>query len=201
MSNKDYVETIPPESDPASDFPWALAIRLGERPLWVGNGGAADPEHLAELGVDPGAVVSLTLHQTSATTDHYPLNDGVINDPRVFGDAVETVREYYREDTVTLVHCAAGISRSSTVLATAIAAEEGYLIEGAVDTVRKYRERARPHPKLRINACDYLGYRCDREYEREAAADYLESVSVSAADSEAVIERVRADGSERKLTS
>jgi hypothetical protein len=42
------------------------------------------------------------------------------------------------------------------VIATAIAAEEGMSLQDAIETVQQFRERARPHTKLRINAYAYL---------------------------------------------
>jgi hypothetical protein len=144
LNPDDAVETIPADSDPGIEHPQALAVRIGDRQVWLGNGGAAEPNHLSELGVEPDRVVSLTRHQTGATTDHYPLTDAVINNQSVFAKAVETTRRCYRQGTVVLVHCAAGISRSATVVATTLAAEEDYSLTRAIDTVEQYRRRADP---------------------------------------------------------
>lgn len=197
MTNSTHaIETIPANSDPASERPRALAVQLGDRTLWLGNGGAADPSYLADLAFDPEAIVSLTHHQTAATTDHHPLTDAVINDCGMFAAAVETTREHYRNEVTTLVHCAAGISRSATVLATALAVEEECRFETAVDTVQQYRKRANPHAKLRINACDYLVQRHNRQSEEETLAEYTQRVTVSKTDSDAVVDRCQGIGGE-----
>lgn len=195
MLNPDYdVETIPADSDPATEHPQAIAIRIGDRSIWLGNGGAAEPNNLSELGVEPDRVVSLTRHQSGATTDHYPLTDAVINNPSVFANAVEATRRCYRKGTVVLVHCAAGISRSATVVATTLAAEEDRSLTKAIDTVKQYRHRADPHVKLRINACDYLNRHCNSVSEQEQLAEYAERVSISPGDSDSLANRIRSMG-------
>jgi atypical dual specificity phosphatase len=195
MFNPDpAVETIPAGSDPATKHPRALAVRIGDRCIWLGNGGAANPDNSSELGVAPDQVVSLTRYQTGATTEHCPLSNAVINDPTAFDEAVGATRACYRDNTTTLVHCAAGISRSATVVATTLAAEEDRSLEAAIDTVQQYRHRANPHVKLRINACDYLSRHCDRTSEQEQLAEYAQRVTISAADATELDDQIRRAG-------
>jgi len=149
------VRTVPQDADPAK-FPTALAARIGDRDLWIANGGAIEPDHLAAMQLDPEYVVSLNRTATEATTDHFPLKDGYVNDQQKFSAAVETTREHIRAGGAVIVNCAAGISRSSTVLATALAAEDNISFDTAVDEITNTRPRARPHPKLKLNAYAYL---------------------------------------------
>lgn len=58
---------------------------------------------------------------------HYPLNDGKYdggNSMTEFANAVNSVRTHISESSPVFVHCAIGQSRSVSVLATALAAEE-----------------------------------------------------------------------------
>lgn len=149
------VRTVPPDADPAK-FPQALAAPIGDRDLWIANGGGIEPDNLASMALNPDYVVSLNRTATGATTDHHPLKDGYVNDQQEFKAAVETTREHIRNDGTVIVNCAAGISRSSTVLATAIAAEDDCSFEAAVEEIKETRPRARPHAKLQFNAFAYL---------------------------------------------
>lgn len=149
------VRTVPRDADPGS-FPNAVAARIGDRDLWIANGQAIEPANLDKMSLNPESVVSVNLTPTDATTDHYALKDGFLNDQEVFTRAVDTTREYLRGDGTVIVNCAAGISRSSTVIATALAAEEDMTFADAVAEIQETRERARPHSKLQLNATVYL---------------------------------------------
>jgi len=149
------VRTVPQDADPEK-FPQALAARIGNRNLWIANGGAIESNHLSAMDLDPEHVVSVNKNATWATTDHHPLKDGFINDQEEFSAAVETTREHIRADGTVIVNCAAGISRSSTVIATALAAEENRSFAAVVEEIKETRRRARPHPKLKLNAYAYL---------------------------------------------
>ena len=149
------VRTVPRDVDPEM-FPQALAARIGDRDLWIANGGAIESNHLTAMDLDPEYIVSLNTNPTGATTDHHPLKDGYVNDQAEFSAAVETTREHIRADGTVIVNCAAGISRSSTVIATAVAAEEDRSFGAALEAIKETRPRARPHSKLKLNAYAYL---------------------------------------------
>jgi protein-tyrosine phosphatase len=157
------LRTIPEDADERGVVPMAAAVRIGERDLWVGNEGAADPTNLDELGIDVAHVVTVNKQATAATTDFHPLSDARVNDQSEFDAAVAATRRRHRQDGSLLVHCAAGISRSVTVAATSLAAEEDSPFDAALDTVTTYREAGRPHPKLEINAYRYLAAECQRD--------------------------------------
>ena len=149
------IRTVPEDADP-DRFPSALVARIGDRNLWIGNEGASKPENLDTMGLNPTAVITVNQQSRAATTDHYPLKDGYINEQDVFTAAVDATRRQIKDDGSVVVNCAAGISRSATVIATAIAAENNITLPAAIKEIRQTRERARPHSKLRLSAQAYL---------------------------------------------
>lgn len=181
------IRTVPPNVDPTRTIPRAAAAKIGTRGLWIGNEGAANPSHLATLGIAPSHVVTLTRRPTGTTTDHHPLDDARVNDQSAFTAAVETTRALYRSEESVLVHCAAGISRSATVIATALAAEEDRTFSNSVDIVRAHRRRARPHPKLRVNALSYLTTRCNRQEAWETLRERADEITLTRSDDEAAL--------------
>lgn len=127
--------------------------RIGNRELYLGNALAADDEaHDRQFD----QVVSATVDPQPLTTHHRPLDDGPDNDWTTFASAVEATRRCYRSPGTTLVHCRAGVSRSATLVATAVAAEEGIGFDAALAAVRERRPIATPHPALRTDAAIYL---------------------------------------------
>ncbi|ERH10172.1 MAG: Dual specificity phosphatase, catalytic domain protein [halophilic archaeon J07HX64] len=130
-----------------------VVVRVGDRELYLGDRGAADPathEYTFE------AVISLTHRPQPLTTHHHPLHDGSGNQFGLFAAAVDDSRSRLNEDGPVLVHCAAGISRSSTVITTTLAAEEGRGFDDVLGELKGHRERANPHPALRALAREYL---------------------------------------------
>jgi protein-tyrosine phosphatase len=130
--------------------------RIGDRELYLGNGLAADGAcHSREFRY----VLSATDDEQPLTTHHHPLDDGPDNDWSVFEAAVDTARMLYRRDGSVLIHCNAGISRSSTLAATTLAAEEHRRFNDALDVVHEARPHALPHPALHELAVVYLAAR------------------------------------------
>lgn len=101
-------------------------------------------------------MVSVTTDTRPLTTHHHPLTDGPGNDWRAFRAAVDTTRHLYKTDGSLLVHCNAGISQSSTLLATTLAIETGRRFGKALEIVRDTRPFATPHPALHELAVTYL---------------------------------------------
>jgi len=159
------VQTVPKDPDPGLP-PKAIAAQVGDRNLWIGNIGAIKPRLLSELELNPEYIVTVNETATAATTDHYPLTDGEVNDHQQFSAAVGTTRAHIRNEGTVLVNCSVGVSRSATVIATAIAAEDGLSFDAAVAEIRDHRPRANPHPKLQLNAYAYLVTEEDRENDR-----------------------------------
>ncbi|WP_435364467.1 protein-tyrosine phosphatase family protein [Haloarchaeobius sp. DYHT-AS-18] len=133
--------------------PFPVIRRLGERELYLGNAAAADHEaHDRAFAF----VLSLTADSHPSTTHHRPLRDGPGNEWRAFREALETARELSRRQGSLLVHCKAGVSRSSAVLATMLAAKEGRRFREALELVQQARPVAMPHPALHELAVVYL---------------------------------------------
>jgi len=134
----------------------AVVRPIGERDLYLGNEFAASPEHHDRQFE---FVLSATHEPQPLTTHHRPLDDGPDNNWSTFASAVDTARRLSRRDGSVLVHCKAGISRSSTLVATTVAAEEGRSLREALDIVHQARPRAMPHPALHEQAVLYLAAR------------------------------------------
>ena len=186
------VRTVPQDVDPGK-FPQALAARIGDREFWIANCGAIESNHLAAMDLDPEYVVSVNKNETWATTDHHPLKNGYVNDQAEFSATVETTRNHIRADGTVIVNCAAGISRSSTVIATALAAEEDCSFAAAVDEIKKTRPRARPHPKLKLNAYAYLVNVENRTEARRQLQGLADSTPLRTHDGDIVEELLAAD--------
>lgn len=73
-----------------------------------------------------------------------------------FEHTVDYVREQVQAGRTTLVHCHLGISRSSAVCATTIAAERGISFGEALDTVEAARPIVDPNEDLRSHGRAYL---------------------------------------------
>ncbi|WP_267640336.1 protein-tyrosine phosphatase family protein [Haloarchaeobius amylolyticus] len=133
--------------------PFPVVRRIGDRECYIGNEAAADG-----TGHDRRFefVLSVSTDAHSLTTHHRPLRDGPGNEWEAFEQAVDTARELFRRDGSLLVNCRAGISRSSTVLATMLAAEEGRRFRDAIGRVQQARPAAMPHPALHELAVVYL---------------------------------------------
>lgn len=100
-------------------------------------------------------VVTLCDEQTEYTTVHHPIVDGV-NEQTEFNRAVEIVLEAMKQEQNVLVHCASGMSRSVTVVATAIAYSEAISFDEGLEIVAESRSEANPHPDIIPHAEQYL---------------------------------------------
>jgi len=65
-------------------------------------------------------------------------------------------RKHIQSEGTVLVNCSVGVYRSSIVIATVVATEDGLSFDTVVAKIRETRPRARPHPKLKLNAYAYL---------------------------------------------
>lgn len=133
--------------------PGPVVRRIGERDLFLGNARAADPGDHAEGFAH---VLSATSEPRPLTTHHHPLVDGPGTGYREFADAVDAARRLHRREGALLVHCRAGVSRSTALVATAVAAEEGRPLRAALAEVQEARPYAIPHPALHELAVVYL---------------------------------------------
>lgn len=131
----------------------AVIRRIGDRDLYLGNRFAAHPDyHDREFEY----VLSASTEDHPLTTHHRPLIDGRGNEWSAFEAAADTARRLYRTAGSLLVHCTAGISRSSTLVATALAAEEDRTFHDALALVQDARPHAMPNPALHELGVIYL---------------------------------------------
>lgn len=119
--------------------------RIGTRDLFHGNKHAADS---GQHGQSFQHVVSVS-SESHPTTHHHPLDDGPGNDWTVFEQAVNTARTLSQRDGSALIHCTAGISRSSAIIATVLAAEESRRFNHALSIVWHAWSDATPYPAIR----------------------------------------------------
>lgn len=184
----DSIRTVPPDADPV-EFSRALAAQIGDRNVWIANSGGVAPAHLETMGLDPDFVVSVNQAATEATTDHHPLKDGYVNDQDQFIEAVDATRHRLSDKGTVIVNCAAGISRSTTVAATALAAEEELSFEAVVEEIKETRPKARPHPKLQLNALAYLATVENRAIARRQFEQLADDTPIGRSDGD-VIEKL-----------
>ena len=133
--------------------PFPVVRQIGDRDLSLGNKFAAIPDH-HDRSFD--FVLSATPDPYPLTTHHHPLIDGPGNEWQAFEGAVDDARRLYERDGSLLVHRKAGISRSSTIIATTLAAEDGLGFHDALAIVQEVRPIATPHPALHELAVVYL---------------------------------------------
>ena len=79
---------------------------------------------------------------------HHPLIDGDDVDPQCFEDAVNTVVEQLDEGETVLVHCVAGASRSSSVVAAVSAIQRGTEFDEELERIQSDIKPVSPHPTL-----------------------------------------------------
>jgi len=190
------VQTVPKNPDPGL-APKAVAARVGDRDLWIGNVGAIKPRLLAEMDLEPEYVVSVNGTATAVTTDHYPLKDEHINDLQQFSNAVATTRNRIRSEGTVLVNCSVGVSRSATVVATAIAAEDGLSFDAAVAEVREHRPRANPDPKLQLNAYAYLVTEENRAQARHQIKEIVDNTYIQSQNGRTIQELISTDSDDQ----
>jgi protein-tyrosine phosphatase len=129
---------------------------LPARGLAAGNAAAGDSDALRDRF---DAVLSATSEPRALTTHHCPLVDGPDNAWGAFEAAAETACELHEREGRLLVHCRAGVSRSTTLAATAVAVVEGRSFVDALQVVQDSHPDAIPHPALHQQAVQYLAAR------------------------------------------
>jgi len=129
--------------------------------LYIGDfQDASRPEKLQERGVN--SVLKLTYqdpkegYPDSVEVHEFIMVDGPRNEYEVFVEAVERLLELFESGNTVFAHCNAGMSRSPTVSAAAIALHESMEFESALDKIRESRN-IQPHPALLKQANDAVG--------------------------------------------
>ena len=107
--------------------------------LWIGHAlDVREPRALFDVGIT--AIIDVAYEEPPAqiprqfTYCRFPLNDGGGNDPNVLLLALRTATELLQLNTRTLIACSAGMSRSPTLAAFAVAY---YLSETPDETIAR----------------------------------------------------------------
>jgi protein-tyrosine phosphatase len=80
---------------------------------------------------------------------YFPIVDA--DDPdnkKALGDAIQKVSELMEQDSVVLVHCVSGISRSCVVIMGYLNRKKGLPLDEAFELVRRARSAVQPEPDL-----------------------------------------------------
>ena len=132
---------------------------ISERPSgfsWVDDDVAASGRPMSEGQLrwikDKGisVVISLTelplpeewLKNLEIKYFHFPIRDHSAPDPEILKQVVEKILEEIKLGEKILIHCAAGLGRTGTVLAAYFIARKGLPAEEAISLVRKLRPRS-----------------------------------------------------------
>jgi len=96
------------------------------------------------------------IHMNKFTWVSIPIKDGA-GRQHSFNTAVHAVINQINNDKKTVVNCAAGVSRSGGVLATAIAATQSLEFEKALNQVMEARPVVNPNDHIRRHGKKFLG--------------------------------------------
>lgn len=101
-------------------------LEIHSKRLWIGHAfDARDPRPIFESGIE--AIIDVAYDEAPAqlprqlTYCRFPLNDGGGNSPQLLLQCLRTATDLLSSGTPTLIACSAGMSRSPTVAAFALA--------------------------------------------------------------------------------
>lgn len=138
--------------------------------IYIGNSGSGIRAGKEDLTIP---VVSLTKFKIDTIEYdgnkyiHTPLIDGSGNSQEDFNEAVNRALNCIEEYGAVLVHCSAGISRSSAVVSTIIAEKENIPFNEAFNLVKSTKSNVNPAPELIKLAKEYLDETCPFEQKSE----------------------------------
>lgn len=115
---------------------------------------------------DNWVIVNVSKSSFEEDEYHFPLNDGAFdsggNSQQEFAEVVNLVREHIQNNERIFIHCAAGESRSVSVLSTALAAEHKREFDSVRDELMKIRRSDyEPAESLQKKARTYLRHTKD----------------------------------------
>lgn len=126
----------------------------------ISFGGFNEVNNMSEQEREKWHIINLSKRSSHYADIFIPLNDGVYdggNTQEEFANAVNSVRKSIKEEKNVFVHCAHGQSRSVSVLATALAAENDKSFESILKKLMDIRSiSSEPERSLQSKAKLYL---------------------------------------------
>lgn len=121
--------------------------------VWIGDyNDANNPDFIRK------SKIAIVLNLAKELDDHHVvpgvqlvkvgMDDGVMANPGLFDKAADVIANAVAAKNPILVHCAAGISRSSTAVIAYLMQHLGKGWRSALKTLKKKRPIVNPHPKL-----------------------------------------------------
>lgn len=114
---------------------------------------------------------------------HVPFADGASIPPKAFVKCLGWLKHMYESGHIIYIHCAAGISRSVTIMASFMHYEGIADFNDALDQIRMVRPNASPAPNVLNSAKQMLGvypydgsYDSEPEHQKTVHSDLIEQV-------------------------
>ena len=114
--------------------------------LWISDL-VKDEEFDERVPEEVDKVVNLSGYQGDKADLWYPLIDGS-NDQKRFNGAVHNILKMIEKGETVLIHCAAGVSRSTGVGIAVMIEYEELTFNEADKIMREKRKQANPHPSI-----------------------------------------------------
>lgn len=125
--------------------------------LYITDIKATREEKAQSIREEVDVIINYSKRYHGTADIYYPLADRKMKSQERFAGAVKNLIRELRNDKNVCVHCAAGISRSVTVAATALAVIEESNWVAEFQKIKDERNQANPNPQLRNHARQYLG--------------------------------------------
>lgn len=120
--------------------------------VWIGSYSAVLDENLERYGIDVVVNMAIECDYTLSTPCtqlvKIGIDDGRLSNCGVFEKAADVIADARSEGKVVLVHCAAGVSRSSTAVMAYLMLHQDYGWADALEYLRESRPCVNPHPLL-----------------------------------------------------
>lgn len=126
----------------------------------ISFGGFKEIDEFSDKEIDDWFIINCSKKERGDSNVWIPLNDGVYdggNTQEDFAKTVNAVRNEIHSDNKVFIHCAMGQSRSVSILATAISAENDISFEDVLDELMTIRGIfTKPSPSLISKSKIYL---------------------------------------------
>ena len=131
--------------------------------VWIGSYSSVLNESLERHGIDVVVNMAIecdyTLRRPGTQLVKIGIDDGRLSNCGVFEKAADVIHDARQSGKVVLVHCAAGVSRSSTAVMAYLMLYEEFGWDDALEYLREGRHCVNPHPLLVRSLMRDLGVR------------------------------------------